>query len=946
MRIGVSLLRSAAALIGFGLAGVAFAQSAGIDPSILSQMSPEERQQLLNGMGGSSGSSSTINQDKTLSDPTVVNAGDEPPNPYAGMSRPSSASSPYGESEDFYGYDPAGGGDVGAYGSDAGSLRGNALTAGNRGNRTAGSFAGQQNRFGSSQRDELSIFPGSRPLLPRPPQPFGYELFRGVPTTFAPATDIPVPADYVIGPGDNVRVQLFGNQNETFTLLVSRDGTINFPKLGPITTTGLRFDELQSMLENRVSKEMIGTTASVTLGRLRSIRVFVLGDVSHPGSYTVSSLSTMTHALFLSGGVSDVGSLRRVQLKRGGSLVQTLDLYRFLLAGDSSSDLRLQPGDVVFVPPVGARVTVEGEVKRPAIYEIGQERSLADVLALAGGRMASSDQTYVEVERISASAERKVLNFDIAKASDLRTAVQDGDVIRVRRVSRQIANEIRVVGFVKYPGTYPWTENRDLRAVLAQAGVKASDAFGEIYMPLGLIQRTNAATGVREFVGFDLGRYASDTGSDSIPLEPNDLVIVFSRKDVAYINSYEVEATLRGSPVSQRNRCIALQELTQLVNSQRATRFLKALSSESITRSADSTRAHTQCPEIFETVPETLPALLDRGVGVYGEVRRPGLYPIAEGADLSIVIQAAAGATGESDSTRIEYLSYVDTIKNGRSHYETLDITQPDAGSKRIVAGDILNLRPIYLDQEVGTIRLMGEVRFPGVYGFVRGETLSHVLERAGGLTENAFPYGAVFTRESARTAEAASLKRAARDLQEAVVTVVSSGALEGDSAAIGQFFDTAIKRLESTLPVGRVVVEADPSVLKIKTEKDLSIEPGDMLMIPKRPTSVAVAGQVLNPGSQSFDSGLTPREYIDRAGGMAQAADTKRAFIVYPDGSAKQLSLSSWSFSKQDVPPGSLIIVPRNAAPLNKLVLSERLLSIFSSLAISTAALVTINNN
>lgn len=944
MKTGVERFRLVIALVSMLWMGASAAQVSTIDPSVLSSLSPEERQQLINGFGGGSdGSGGLSNQDQTLSNPRVVDSRSRDADQFE--RRPGSRNL-----DDAQTYDPA----AGDWDESQGSRSTRYPLNGANGASSSGRSRGDDDFIGSMNPRSESRTPLQNPYEQpyretrrnRSPQPFGYELFSGVPNTFAPATDIPIPADYVIGPGDNVRVQLFGNQNQTFTLLVSRDGTINFPKLGPIVTTGLRFDELQSMLEERVGREMIGTTASISLGRLRSIRVFVLGDVSRPGSYTVSSLSTMTHALFLSGGVSNVGSLRHVELKRAGRLVQTLDLYKFLLAGDSSSDLRLQPGDVVFVPPVGARVTVEGEVKRPAIYEIKQERSLSDVLALAGGQMASSDKTYVEVERIAAGSERTVLNFDAAKPADLRAAIQDGDVVRVRRVSRQISNEIKVTGYVKYPGTYPWSENRDLSTVLKQAGLKASDSDAEIYLPIGLLQRTDKTSGVREFIDFNLADYASDTPPSLLPLEPNDLVIVFSRADIAYMSSFEVEAALNGSRVTATNNCSALLELRQLVNSQRAARFLNVLSSESLVRTADSTRARLRCPDIFKEVPGALPALLDRGVGVYGEVLRPGLYPVAKGASLPLVLQAAAGPTAESDPKNIEYVSYEETVANGRARYQKIDLTNTDLRSYRISSGDTLNLRPIYLDQEVGSIRLMGEVKFPGTYGVVRGETLSQVLARAGGLTDNAYPYGAVFTRESARKAESASFKRAARDLQEAAVTAISSSGQSGDASSTAAFFDAVVKRLENATPVGRVVVQADPAMLKVRPEQDVIIEPGDVLMIPKRPTSVAVAGQVLNPGSLAFESGLSATDYIERAGGVAQAAKKSRAFIVFPDGAAKQLNISSWNFSRQDVPPGSLIIVPRDAAPLNKWLLSERLLSIFSNLAISAAALVTINNN
>ena len=216
-------------------------------------------------------------------------------------------------------------------------------------------------------------------------KPFGYDLFAGVPSTFAPVTDVPVPSEYVVGPGDRLEVQLIGNTRGRHSLVVNRDGRVNFPELGPITVSGLRFEQAKARIEARVNEQMIGTTAVVSIGDLRSIRVFVLGEAERPGSYTVSGLATITNALFASGGVKPIGSLRNIQLKRNGRLVQRLDLYDLLLNGDTSADVRLLPGDVIFIPPAGGTVGVTGEIRRPAIYELRGESTASDLLHLGGG---------------------------------------------------------------------------------------------------------------------------------------------------------------------------------------------------------------------------------------------------------------------------------------------------------------------------------------------------------------------------------------------------------------------------------------------------------------------------------------------------------------------------------------------------------------------------------
>ncbi|HTN32393.1 MAG TPA: polysaccharide biosynthesis/export family protein, partial [Marinobacter sp.] len=207
-------------------------------------------------------------------------------------------------------------------------------------------------------------------------KPFGYDLFAGSPSTFAPVTEVPVPAEYTLGPGDVLKVQLWGSQSLRLELTVSRDGTIEFPERGPVSVAGLTFQQAREQISQIVSEQYIGVKAAVSLGELRSIRIFVLGETRTPGSYSVSSLSSITNALYVSGGIKNTGSLRNVQLKRAGRLITTLDLYDMLLRGDTSNDARLQPGDVIFIPPVGPRAGIDGEVYRPALYEIDKNTDL------------------------------------------------------------------------------------------------------------------------------------------------------------------------------------------------------------------------------------------------------------------------------------------------------------------------------------------------------------------------------------------------------------------------------------------------------------------------------------------------------------------------------------------------------------------------------------------
>ena len=299
-------------------------------------------------------------------------------------------------------------------------------------------------------------------------KPFGYDLFAGIPTTFAPATDVPVPAEYVVGPGDQIRVQLYGDVNESYLLTVGRDGRIDFPELGPVEVAGQTFTQVRQDLEGRVSRQMIGTVASVSMGETRSIRVFVLGEAYRPGSYTVSGLSTITNALFVSGGVKEIGSLRNIQLKRRGQVVSRLDLYDLLLRGDTTDDSRLLPGDVIFIPPVGKTAAVTGEVRRPAIYEIAGETSPRQMIELAGGLTAEADPSFVRIERTNEQRQRVTTDVDLAPGVPA-VALASGDVLRVLPIRATLENSVLVQGHVHRPGAFQY-----------RPGMRISDVIGSL----------------------------------------------------------------------------------------------------------------------------------------------------------------------------------------------------------------------------------------------------------------------------------------------------------------------------------------------------------------------------------------------------------------------------------------------------------------------------------
>jgi polysaccharide export outer membrane protein len=669
---------------------------------------------------------------------------------------------------------------------------------------------------------------------------------------FQPSTDIPVPVDYVIGPGDTVNVQLFGNQNQDYRFPVSRDGTVTFPGIGPVVVAGMTYEQLRDAITQRVQEQMIGVRASVTLGELRSIRVFVLGDVVKPGSYLVSGLSTMINALYTSGGVKPVGSLRKVALMRGGNTISTLDLYDLLLRGDTRADARLMAGDAIFVPPVGGTIAVDGEVRRPAIYELKGERSVSDLIALAGGLTANANRTSLRLERVVPNRGTTVQDVDLT--SEAQATVRDGDVLRVPPNLDQLENSVRLQGNVYQPGIFQWMPGMRLTDLVpAPEVVKPKSDLNYV-----LVRREPSPNVQVEAVSADLQRaWRQPNGSANVPLQPRDTVYVFN---------------------------------------------------------LDTGREHIVDPIIKEIEAQIPPNTPWPVVRIGGQVRAGGEYPLEAGMRISDLLRAGGGLSEAAYVTDAELTRYA--IVNGE-YRETELITVNMAGLlKGDAAADIvltpydyLNVKEVSRWRGEESVTIKGEVVFPGTYPIRRGEKMSSVLARAGGLTDLAFPEGSAFTRVELRDRERDQLdtlaKRVERDL--AAVSITEPNASQ--TITTGQ---SLIGQLRNSVPTGRLVIRLDQIVRGV-ADADIVLKDGDQLVVPDQRQEVTVLGEVQYATSHVYERGLTRDEYIAKSGGTTQRADTKRTYVVRANGEVVAQSGGRWfgRDSNAGMKPGDAIVVP-----------------------------------
>ncbi|HUY83570.1 MAG TPA: SLBB domain-containing protein, partial [Steroidobacteraceae bacterium] len=657
-------------------------------------------------------------------------------------------------------------------------------------------------------------------------KPFGYDLFENPPSTFAPVENTPVPPGYVIGPGDSLDVQLYGNEPANYVLQVQRDGRINFPKLGPIMVSGMSFDAARATIERRVAQQLIGTRVSVTMNDLRTIQVFVLGEAKHPGSYTVGGLSTMTDALFASGGVLKAGTLRNIELKRDGQMVTVLDLYDLLLHGDTSGDRQLQPGDVIFIPPIGRTAAIDGAVRRPAIYELKNENTIGQLIDMAGGLLPDADQMLVHVERIAPSRAFETLDVNVSTNAGRDTPLADGDKVAVPAILPTLEDSVQLTGYVYRPGAFEYRPGLRLSDVIPSFEELRPNADPHYI----LIRRIVPPDDHVEVVSADLERALAERGTAADPLlEPRDEITVF-----------DLSAS-RAQLIRPIVRTLELQ----------------------------ATPAH--------------PAAI---VTIDGQVKAPGRYPLEPGMRVSDLIRAGgslddAAFGGEAELTRYRIVG--GEARESRLIPVNLDaIRRGDAAADlKLEPYDVLVVKTVPQWRTPGTIVVAGEVRFPGRYPIHQGETLRSVLIRAGGFVGDAFPQGAVFTREELKVKEKAELDLLANRFQNdltalslrsvasgstgtSVGAVAAAGATQG--LVVGQ---QMLNELRTTKPVGRLVVNLQRIMRGPPGgTADVTLRDGDFLFVPKKTQEVTILGEVQNPTSQLYRRGWSRDDYIERSGG------------------------------------------------------------------------------
>jgi polysaccharide biosynthesis/export protein len=781
---------------------------------------------------------------------------------------------------------------------------------------------------------------------PGAPTRFGTEVFEnGTRDAQLIPMDLPAGPDYVVGPGDGLSIDLWGGVSQRLYRMVDREGRVSLPEVGPVLVSGKSLADVQQNLQQVLRTQFRDVSADVSLSRLRTIRTYVVGDVANPGAYDISSLSTPLNALFAAGGPTSRGSLRIAKHYRGNQLIQVVDLYDLLLRGVDGNMERLENGDTLLVPPIGSQVTVEGMVRRPAIYELKDETNLDSVLNLAGGLLPTAALQHIEVQRTVAHEQQTMLSLDIpdqASSSDVAQQlssfeIHDGDRIRLFPIAPYNQNAVYLEGHALRPGRYSY--RADMRVTDVIASYK--DLLPEPATQYAEIIRLNAPDFHPSVEGFDLAEAIADPSRSPL-LHPLDTIRIFSRFDFENPPTVSVVGDVRGPGTFQTSGQIHLSDAIHLAGGlspdaqtgdAQVFRYLPdgklKIFSVGLSQAlaGDPTENILLAPRDRVLVHRSPDAEQPATVYVEGEVGKPGRYPLTTNMTVADLIRVGGGLKPSADTEVGDLTHYQWTSQSQLSgDREAIKITAALGGDPQanppLHNGDVVTIRQLPGWNDLGaSISVKGEVKHAGTFGIRPGERLSSVLERAGGFQPGAYPYGAILQRVQVRDLEAKQqdelilrVKDSERDLE--LLPDTDPRQKQSKEAALAQY-QTTLTELSSNPPVGRVNIRISSNIERWKNSSaDIEVRAGDTLVIPKKPDYVMVSGQVFNPTAVSYRPGKSARWYLSQSGGPTTLANKKGIFVIRADGSVASSKGSIWEGDSLNaaLEPGDSVVVPEKA--------------------------------
>ena len=715
---------------------------------------------------------------------------------------------------------------------------------------------------------------------------FGLSIFNTKISTFSPFENIPIPDDYRLGSGDEISIKLVGAENSLLNLTIERNGTVFIPNIGEITLSGIAFKEATNIIQSRIEQELIGVTAYITMGRIKSINIFIAGEVNSPGMYSISALSTITQSLYQAGGISEIGSLRNIKVLRNGEEISVFDVYDLLIYGNSKNDIRLRSGDVVFIPPHEGLIEAKGSVKRSHIFEVKAGDTFDDLLKWTGGFDANAFPAAAALTRSnSIGMIATVSNIDLLLSDNLNKKLLANDSITIPETSMDQRAFVTVEGAFNRPGKFGWSEGMKISDILSAQRDYLIDFSNETDFEIALIERFNQQTKTYSVLDFSPINILNDRNS----------------KSNIRLNEFD---TVYFLPTNELDRFLLLEP------------FVKRLS-------ANNTKGENL--KVFS---------------ITGDVKFPGAYPLPSKITLIEAIKIAGGAADTAFLDSIE-ISRTFFNNSGQIQSKVFEVSASNASSEasnfEIFPRDRINVR---MNEELTlakTFTLEGFVRFPGVYPLNTDETLSSAINRAGGLKDNAFANGARLLRKSLIDTQTKQNKTLAGSIRASYASSLLTA--EENSSSI-QDIELVAQIIEEIEGEGRLVINLDEA-LSFNKEFDIRLEDGDALVIPQATNIINIIGEVRNPNVVNYSGSLDTDDYLNLAGGLSQRADSGEIYIIRANGSIISLRQTFFSLglSRPQFQPGDTLVVPIKQNYQNPLPLWSQVTQIVYQSIVSLAA-------
>ncbi len=719
---------------------------------------------------------------------------------------------------------------------------------------------------------------------------FGFEFFANTQGFKADPMELAGP-DYILGPGDALRVDVWGNIEGHYQSIIDRNGEIVLPKVGVINLLGQTFSQAKETINKQIGKYFKQYQVNVSLDSLRSINVFLVGEVQAPGTYQVSSLSSVLTVLSEAGGPTKNGSLRNVRVLRNGKQLAQIDLYNFFQSGDNSQDIRLQAGDTILVPIAGSLVGVSGDVRRPAIYELAPEETLGDLLDMAGGIVSTAYLQKIRLQRVVNHDRQAVIDLSLSGTADkvaetLNYRLQDRDLVQIAPIT-DAGGYVSLTGYVARPGEYQLETGMRLADLL----VPYDNLLPDYFPQKAQIVRMAAPEFRKELLTVDLQQALDGDLTQNLLLQEYDQVRLFSRQE--------------------------MEELPQ--------------------------------------------------VTISGAVLRSGKYPLFDNMSIADLVTAAGNLKRSAYLDMAELTRYAPSgIETKVERYE-INLSNALNGHPqdniKLQPNDHLIIRSIPDYQDRFMVKVSGAVLFPGDYAIGKGETLSSVLERAGGYTDKAYLRGAVFSRESLKEVQKRQIDKLIAEEQKQLSRIAENIAVGAMSAEESKSAETLlanrkmlIEDLKKAPVTGRLVIDL-ASIEHLKgSPQDIVLMDGDSLLVPENPQTVNIQGEVYNSTSLNWEPGKTVGYYLDKVGGTKETANKEEMFVVRADGTvvSKQQAGRSlgwdkerwrWTFGGFEntiLYPGDSILVPEEYKQYDWLRETKDITTILYQMALGAAAVAS----